>query len=260
MIRAAYLIKNTGEPLYIKYYDLQVHDEDAVRVPQHVRTCVMLLSSRSTAKGQTYTMQHGATVWVYYFLDMFTAVIEATSDEPIAHLKKRTLSLGKAVSRVYGPLISSWAGSMNSVEGLAELIDKFALLELVPQRRSRRLLERAVTRVLERHPVAYVGVLDSIGDLLHGNIPEEHLKRIRLEIDRVGVTPSADLVPMTVVIDGHPVQLLRVQSLLLVTASYRDGDRLDAVRAIDELAEMVTKTATGKRSDGTRSQPDMTTP
>ncbi len=247
MIRAVYLIKNTGDSLFIRYYDSRSTDEVGIgHVPHHVRACIMLMSSRSSSTARPYKMKQESTVWVYYFHESFTTVLEASSDESIEHLNKKVISLGKAVRRVYGPLISSWLGPMNSIEGLAELIDTFVLLEITPRYRSSKFLERAVTKILERHPIAYVGVLDSIGNLLQGNVPENHLKMIRQELGQVGLTTSVDIVPTTIEIDGYAVQMLRVQSLSLVAASYRDGDRLDAVRAIDELAEMVTKAATAR--------------
>lgn len=237
MILRAYLVKSDGEPLYARSYEKgRSSVEDTV--PPQVRACVTLFtSSRSTAVGQVYALEHEGLRWAYMFFKSFAIALLTSGDEDAAHLKKRMTSLGKELVTVYGGVMTSWSGDMGHIEGLEELVSRYVKMDLgLPSERVSAVIEKIVDANLEAHNVAYVGVFDAAGNVVHGTIPDSHLAAIRSEISRGVIKPVADVMPNTVTIEGHEVSILRVQSFTVAVASYKDENRLKAVKAAGEIA------------------------
>ncbi len=237
MIFRAYLVKSDGEPLYARSYQKgRSSVEDTV--PPQVRTCVTLFaSSRSTAVGQVYALEQEGLRWAYMFFESFAIALLASGDEDAAHLKKRMASLGKELVTIYGGVMASWSGDMGHIEGLEELVSRYVTMDLgLPSERVSAAIEKLVDANLEAHNVAYVGVFDAAGNVVHGTIPDSHRAAIRSEISRGVIKPVADVMPNTVTIEGHEVSILRVQSFTVAVASYRDESRLKAVKAAGEVA------------------------
>ncbi|NWF96038.1 MAG: hypothetical protein HXY34_07820 [Candidatus Thorarchaeota archaeon] len=242
MIRAAYVVKNNGDPLYVRRYHSGTDESSGHSpIPHHVRTCVMLYSSSSsTNPDQPYIMEHSGNMWVYSFLENFSLVIEATSDESPAALKKKAMSLGRAMARGYGPIVASWSGQLQDVTGLEELVDDYVQMDLqLPLDKSVPAIEEAITEILQKHDVAYVAVLDAQGQMIGGNVPDAHLRMIREWLTTGTLRTSMDLVPSALEISGYSVQTLRVRGLTAVAASYRGSSRMAATRAVSELGQAI---------------------
>jgi len=235
MIRAVLLIKNNGDPLFTRLYG---QPGEAARVPPQIRACATLLcSSSGAAPGRPYILEQPDALWIYAVFDSFVLVMEARSGESQSELKRRATSLGKTLVRSFGEIISHWSGDMGDVEGLAGLVDEYATMDLsMPSRNTLEGIGRIVDAILETHDVAYVGVLDSMGRMIGGNVPETHLSDIKSEIEKYAVGTSVDVVPKAIDVDKHLVQMLKVQSLTVVAASYKEESKLNAIRAVGELA------------------------
>jgi hypothetical protein len=235
--RVFLLRRDVGEHLCGMSFEHDV-SEHITSMPPHVRACVTLFSSReSTAHGRAYTLEQDDLVWVYMFFEMFAVVVLTTKGENIPRLQKRMLSLGKAFSKSYGYLIASWSGDMGDIEGVGELVERYTRLDLDLGTDILSKIESLVHAILESYDVAYVGVFDAGGDLISGDIPDIHVQSIQDEISVVGINSGVEIMPHAIDIQGHSVQMLRVSSLSIAVAAYRDESRMAAAKAVSEIAQ-----------------------
>jgi hypothetical protein len=212
--------------------------EHITSMPPHIRACVTLFGSReSTAHDRAYTLEQDNLVWVYVFFEMFAVVVSTTEDEDIPPLRKRMFSLGRDFAKSYGHIIASWSGDMGDIEGVDALVERYMRLNLDIAGDILSKIENLVTKILENYNVAYAGVFDAGGDLLSGDIPDSHIQSIQDEISAAGINSGVELMPHAVEIQGHSVQMLRVSSLSIAVAAYRDESRMAAAKAVSEIAQ-----------------------
>ncbi|NOR39215.1 MAG: hypothetical protein GQ580_06485 [Candidatus Thorarchaeota archaeon] len=212
--------------------------EHITSMPPHIRACVTLFGSReSTAHDRAYTLEQDDLVWVYVFFEMFAVVVSTTPDEDIPPLRKRMFSLGKAFAKSYGHIIASWSGDMGDIEGVDTLVEQYMRLNLDLGSDILSKIESLVNTILENYAVAYAGVFDAGGTLLSGDIPDSHIQRIQDEISVAGIDSGVELMPHALEIQGHSVQMLRVSSLSIAVAAYRDESRMAATKAVSEIAQ-----------------------
>ncbi|MHA2161904.1 MAG: hypothetical protein ACXABF_05745 [Candidatus Thorarchaeota archaeon] len=238
MILRAYILKSNGDPLYSTSYSKSDSD-DIETIPPHVRACVILFRSRdSTQHGQMYTLEQEDNMWVYLFSETLAVVLLTSLDEDTTHLQKRMLSLSEALAENYGAVITSWSGSMASIEGLDDLVKSYVTFDLsLPSKRLMSKIEKLINIALEDKNVAYAGVFDASGEMLRGNVPESHIEKIHSEIARGVIKPVVDIVPTAMSIRGYDVQMFKVQSLTVAVAAYRESSKLDAVKVAGEIAQ-----------------------
>ena len=216
------------------------HDvsEHITSMPPHIRACVTLFGSReSTAHDRAYTLEQDDLVWVYVFFEMFAVVVSTTKDEDIPPLRKRMFSLGRDFAKSYGHIIASWSGDMGDIEGVDALVERYMRLNLDIGSDILSKIENLVTKILENYDVAYAGVFDAGGDLLSGDIPDSHIQSIQDEISGAGMNSGVEIMPHAVEIQGHSVQMLRVSSLSIAVAAYRNESRMAAAKAVSEIAQ-----------------------
>jgi len=216
------------------------HDvsEHTTSMPLHIRACVTLFGSReSAAHGRAYTLEQDDLVWVCLFFEMFAVVVLTTKGENIPRLQKRMLSLGKAFSKSYGYMMASWSGDMDDIEGVSALVERYMQLDLDLGTDIQSKIESIVNTILENYDVAYAGVFDAGGDLLSGDIPASHIQSIQDEISIEGINSGVEIMPHAIDIQGHSVQMLRVRSLSIAVAAYRDESRMAAAKAVSEIAQ-----------------------
>jgi hypothetical protein len=237
MIQRAFVVRDDGEVLYVKSYDEKSSPSES-SMPPHARACVMLFGSNSsTVLEELYTLDQGEIRWAYMFFNSFAVVLLTTPDEANPHLKMRMMSLGKAITMTYGGLMTSWSGDMGQIADMDDLVDSYVRMEIGrPSEELTAAIEKLVDASLESHTVAYAGVFDAAGDMIHGTVPESHATIIQSEISRGTVKPGVDIVPTVITIEGHEVCILRVQSYTVVAASYRDESRLTTSKAASEIA------------------------
>jgi len=237
ILRVFLLRRDVGEHLYGTSFEHDV-SEHTTSMPSHVRACVTLFGSReSTAHDRAYTLEQDDLVWVCMFFEMFAIVVSTTKGEDIPRLRKRMFSLGKAFAKSYGYIIASWSGDMGDIEGVDALVERYMHFE--PDLGNEILLniESLVNTILENYDVAYAGVFDAGGNLLSGDIPDSHIQSIQDEISVAGVNFGVELMPHAIDIQGHSVQMLRVSSLSIAVAAYRDESRMAAAKAVSEIAQ-----------------------
>jgi hypothetical protein len=168
---------------------------------------------------------------------MFAVVVSTTEGEDIPRLRKRMFSLGKAFAKSYGHIIASWSGDMGDIEGIDTLVERYMRLNLDLGSDILSKIESLVNTILENYDVAYAGVFDAGGNLLSGDIPDSHIQSIQDEISVAGIDSGVELMPHAVEIQGHSVQMLRVSSLSIAVAAYRDESRMAAAKAVSEIAQ-----------------------
>ncbi|MFW9846855.1 MAG: hypothetical protein ACFFD6_08915 [Candidatus Thorarchaeota archaeon] len=239
MIFRVYIMKSpSGEPIYGRSYD----DSDPVgetSFPAHVRACATLFhSSSGTSRDRVYSLEHNGAIWSYVFFEEFAVIMFTTFDENQIALKKMMMSLGRAISNQFGGLISSWSGNIGEFEGIDSLVDRYIGMDLeIPSDEVLEKVDALLNTALENHEIAYVGLFDSRGHLLKGNVPESHMYGLEAEIAIGMIRPVAEMVPTLIDIMGHPVQLLKVKQLSVAVASYPDGAKLAAVKTVSEIAD-----------------------
>ena len=237
ILRVFLLRRDVGEHLCGMSFEHDV-SEHITSMPPHIRACVTLFGSReSTAHGRAYTLEQDDLVWVYLFFEMFAVVVLTTKGENIPRLQKRMLSLGKAFSKSYGYIIASWSGDMGDIEGVGALVERYMQLDLDLGTDIQSKIESLVNTILENYDVAYAGVFDAGGDLLSGDIPDSHIQSIQDEISIEGINSGVEIMPHAIDIQGHSVQMLRVSSLSIAVAAYRDESRMAAAKAVSEIAQ-----------------------
>jgi hypothetical protein len=243
MILRVYIMKSpSGEPIYGRSYD----DSDPIgesSLPSHVRACATLFhSSSGTSRDRVYTLEQSGTLWSYVFFEHFAVILFTTLDENEVGLKKKMMSLGRAISNQFGGLILSWSGNIGEFEGMDSLVDRYVRIELEhPPAAILDKAEKMMNLALEDHEIAYAGLIDARGVLLRGNIPENHLSGLEAEMANGEIRPSADMVPIGVEIMGYSVQMLKVRSLTVAVAAHRDESKLAAIKVVSEIADDLYK-------------------
>ncbi|NHI82746.1 MAG: hypothetical protein EAX81_00395 [Candidatus Thorarchaeota archaeon] len=241
MILQIHLVKSNGDTVYGRSYETSPPTRISA-IPAHVKACATLYqSSSSTSRDRIYTLEQDGLLWGFLFFDAFVFVFLGKAEDNFSTTKKMFLSLGKEISSSYGDIINSWSGSISDFEDINALVDRYVNWDLgAPSKKELKIFAELIDSVLERHDVAYAGIIDARGSMLVGNIPENHVLSIKNELSDDAIAPSRDLVPTSIEIQGHEVQLLRVQSLCIVAASYPDTGRFPAVKAVDEIAHEVS--------------------
>lgn len=242
MIRCIYMVKNDGDPLYGR----SIEDDaciDLDSLPSLVRNLVaMMQSSSSTSSDRVYTLEMDDCVWAYSFFQSFALVSMASRDQSISQLKNIMLSLGRAIVHQYGEIIETWSGSMSDIVDVDTLIDNYVTLDLNrPSSKIMKLIERLVNKALKQPEIAFIGVFDSEGDLLRGNVPEVYLFRIQVEISQGVIKPVMDIAPSTISAGDHILQMLKVNSLTTVVASQPGESNLHAVSTVSEIAHTLNE-------------------
>ena len=237
MIHCVYMVRNDGEPLYGR----SIIDDvciDANMLPSLVRNSVsMMQSSSSTSPDRVYILELDDNVWAYSFYHSFALVSMASKDQSISQLKNIMSSLGRAIAHQYGELIETWSGSMSDIVDVNKLIDNYVSLDLDrPSNKMLKTIDRLVNKALKQAEIAMVGVFDSEGQLLLGNVPEAYLFRIQVEISQGVIKPVIDIVPSTINEGDHVLQMLKVHTLTVVVASQPGESNLHAVCVVGEIA------------------------
>ena len=241
MILGAYVLRGTGEKLYGVSYKNAERMLD-LNLPPHVTACVTLFHSReSTVLGQPYTLEQNDFLWVYAFFDSFVIVFRTTQDEDLSSLSRRMVALGRELASTLGSVLKIWSGNMGEIEGMDDLVDKYVKLDLESSDEMLPVIDSILNEAFSNHDLAYAGVIDASGDMLAGNIPENHLSVIQGELIHEAVKPSTDIVPMAMDVLGYDVQILRVHSLTVVAAPHKDGSKLGAKTAVSEIAQTLSE-------------------
>ena len=126
---------------------------------------------------------------------------------------------------------------MSDIEGVGALVEQYMRLDLDLGTDTLSKIETLVNTILENYDVAYAGVFDAGGDLLSGDIPDNHIQSIQAEISIAGINSGVEIMPRAIEIQGHSVQMLRVSSLSIAVAAYRDESRMAAAKAVSEIAQ-----------------------
>ncbi|MFW9793484.1 MAG: hypothetical protein ACFFEE_04220 [Candidatus Thorarchaeota archaeon] len=231
------MVKNDGEPLYGRSIEDALY-VDPASLPPIVRSSVaMMQSSSSTTSERVYTLEMDDRVWAYSFFHSFALVSLATQDQSLSQLKNIMSSLGRALVHQFGDVIDSWSGSMSDIVDINKLIDNYLSLDLSrPSSKIKKQIERLVNKALKQPEIAIVGVFDSEGELIQGNVPEVYLFRIQVEITQGVIKPVMDIVPSTISAGDHKLQMLKVHSLTVVVASQPGESNLNAVSTVGEIA------------------------
>jgi len=237
MIRCLYIITSDGDPLYGRSFEEDSHI-DLKTLPVFIRNTVVLFrSSPSTSSDRVYILEHRESVWAYVFFRSFTLVARTKHGQHVAPMKDMMLALGRTLMNQYGDMIRSWSGSTSEVVNLDSIIDEYTSLNLAsPTEHLLNSIDQLIDSKMELHEISFLGVFDSRGKMLRGNVPEGHLFRLEVEISQGTIKPIMDIVPTTVVSGDHKVQLLRVKSLTVAVAADPSESTLHAVSVVGELA------------------------
>jgi len=242
MIRSVYMVKNDGDPLYGHSID---KDEsiDLASLPLLVRSSVVMMqSTSSTSSDRVYLLEMGDCVWAYSFFHSFALVSKSSKDQSISQLKNIMISLGHAIVHQYGEIIETWSGSMSDIVDVDTLIDNYVALDLNrPSSKILKFIERLVNKALKTPEIAFAGVFESEGELLHGNVPEVYLFRIQVEITQGLIKPIMDIAPSTISAGDHVLQMLKVNSLTIVVAAQPSESNMHAVSLVSEIAHKLDK-------------------
>jgi hypothetical protein len=237
MIHYVYMVKNNGDPLY----GWSIEDAACVELtslPSLVRnSVVMMQTSSSTSFERVYTLEMNECIWAYSFYHTFALVSQASKDQSISQLKNIMSSLGRAIAHQFGELIDAWSGSMSDIVDVNTLIDNYVGLNLNrPSSKILRVIDRLVNKALKQPELAIVGIFDSEGEMLRGNVPEVYMFRIQVEISQGIIKPVMDIAPTQISSGDHALQMLKVNSLTVVVASQPGESNLHAVSAVGEIA------------------------
>ena len=242
MIFRAYLVKSNGDIVYGKSYEPGCETEIPL-IPVHVRACVTLFqSSNSTLLERPYTLDNNSERWAYMFFESFALVLLTSPDADLPRLNSLMLPLGKAIAMSYGAIIGSWTGNIGEFADLDPLFKRYIDVDMSqPSDKIMHKIEKLVDTALEDPDIAYVGIIDTSGKMLHGNIPESLLLEIRKEMQEDGIKPDLGVVPKRLQIREYALQLFRVNSLLVAVASSEDGSRMAAVKVAGDIAHSLSK-------------------
>ncbi|MFW9806527.1 MAG: hypothetical protein ACFFFK_07345 [Candidatus Thorarchaeota archaeon] len=237
MIRCVYMVNKDGDSLYRRSFE-----EDACidpdSLPSYVRNSVIMMqSSSSTSSDRVYTLEMEDCIWSYMFYSTFALVSLSSKDQHLTKLKNLMQSLGHALDHEYGNLIDSWNGSMSDIADITALIDDYLSVSFdKPSAKILKRIEQIVDKTLKQPEIAFVGVFDSEGNLIRGNVPDVYLFRIQVEISQGVITPIMDITPSEVKSGDHVLQMLKVYSLTVVVASQPHESNLNAVSTVSEIA------------------------
>jgi hypothetical protein len=236
-IHNLYIIARDGNPLYCRSYDDSYHGEP-LALPTFVRNSVILFhSSSSTSSERVYTLEHDGNLWAYAFFQSFALVTCSQSGEQITPMKNMLQALGRSLSNHYGDLIRSWNGSMSEISDLDTVIDQYFALDLSsPSKSLLNSIDKLIDSVMERPEISFVGVFDSSGKMLRGNVPEVHLFRLEVEISQGSIKPVMDIAPTSIRSGDHMVQMFRVQSLTIAVSTDPAESPLHAISVAGEFA------------------------
>ena len=242
MIRCVYIVKKGGEPIYGR----SLEDDaclDLNSLPTYVRNSVVMMhNSASTSPERVYTLDTNDRIWAYSFLHSFALVSMSSKDQSISQLKNIMMSLGRAIVHQFGDVIESWSGSMSDIVDVNELIDNYVALDLNrPSSKIMNVIERLVNKALKKPEIAFVGVFDSEGDIVSGNVPDLYLFRIQVEISQCVVKPVMDIVPSVIKAGDHTLQMLMVNSLTVVVAPQPGESNLQAVSVVGDIANTLSE-------------------
>ncbi len=246
MILRAYLMKNNGEPIYGRSYE-GTGSVIENSLPDHVRACATLFhSSEGTTSDRVYTLEQSGVLWSYLFFESFAVILMSAAGENLVALKKMMISLGRAIAHEYGAIIKSWTGNLGEIEGIDLLVDQHVGIDLdIPSDEILDVVKRIVDSTLEAKELAYAGVLDARGEMLIGNVPENHLSSIQQEISGGIIQPSVGMVPSSIEVMGYSVQMLKVKSVTVAVAAQRDESHIRAVQAVSEIADALDNAMSG---------------
>jgi hypothetical protein len=161
----------------------------------------------------------------------------SSTDQSLTQVKNLMQSLGRALANEFGNLIDSWSGSMSDIADINTLIDNYLSVDLNrPSAKILRTIERLVDKALKQPEIAFIGVFDSEGEMLKGNVPEVYLFRIQVEISQGVITPVMDIAPSTVTSGDHVLQMLKAHSLTVVVAAQPSESNLHAVSTVSDIA------------------------
>jgi hypothetical protein len=238
LILGVHILKGDGDLLYNASYD-NGRRIDHESVPSFVKACVCLLhAGESTQLGVPYILRQAGIVWAYAFFDSFVVVVSATEDEDTNSLGRIMLALGRNLAHSFGDVISSWSGNMGEIYEMHDLVAKYVLTDYThPIDKIGSELNRKLDQALETYHIAYIGILDQNGEMLSGNIPNDHLEAISENLTSQMIKLSSDLVPISIEVKGYTVHVSRIGLYSVVAAGYEDSSRMAAVKAVDDLAE-----------------------
>ena len=237
MIRYLYILKSDGDPIYGRSFeDNSIVDLRAI--PSFVKNTVILFHSQSsTSSERVYTLMHNDSIWSYVFFSNFALISLSDNDADLVDLKSIMLSIGRNLAMKFGDLISTWSGSMSEIFDVDMLIEQFLAMNLDPlTKKIRKKIDKLITKALQKPEIAYVGVFDSKGKMIEGNLPETHLFRIEVEISQGSIKPVMDIVPTSVNSGDHKLQMLQVNTLTVVAATQETESALRAVAVVGEIA------------------------
>ena len=242
MIQCLYLIKSDGEPLFGKSLD-----EDSIidlqSLPHYVTNSVALFHSRSsTSSERVYTLQHDNHIWAYAFFHSFALVALMPLGENLATLKYMLLSIGRRISQEYGSLIQSWDHGFSDIVALEDIIDRYTSIDLSPLSPDDLVkIDELIDSALVRPEIAFVGIFDSRGKMVRGNVPEIHLFRLEVEISQGVIKPVMDIAPTSISSGDNTIQMLRVNSLTAAVAALPTESTLNAVSVVGEIANSLNE-------------------
>jgi hypothetical protein len=242
MISCVYIIKKGGEPLYGRTFE----DDtclDLTALPSYVlSSVVMMQSSPSTSSDRVYTLELNDCIWAYSFYHSFALISMASKDQSISQLKNIMSSLGHAIAHQFGNMMESWSGSMSDIVDVNSLIDNYVFLDLNrPSRKIGKIIEKLVNKALKQPEIAFVGIFDSEGQMISGNVPDLYLFRIQVEISQGVIKPVMDIVPSSINEGDHTLQMLKVNSITVVVASQPGESKLHAVSTVGEIAHTLNE-------------------
>jgi hypothetical protein len=241
-IHYLYIVTSDGDPLYCRSYDNSYRGESKT-LPTFVRNSVVLFhSSSSTSSERVYTLEHDESLWAYAFFQSFALVAWSQNGEHINPMKNMLLALGRSLTNQYGDMIRSWSGSMSEIRDLDAIIDQYFALDLSsPGQSLLDSIDGLIDSVMERPEISFVGVFDSSGKMLRGNVPEVHLFRLEVEISQGSIKPVMDIVPTSMNSGDHTVQMFRVNSLTIAVSADPAESTLHAISVAAEFAHSLNE-------------------
>jgi len=242
VIQCLYILKSDGEPLFWKSLDDNVCI-DLDNIPHYVKNSVALFHARSsTSSEKVYTLQHEDCIWAYAFFRSFVLVALIPHGSNLVNVKYMLLSIGRKIAHEYGSSINSWNGGISEITHIQDIIDQYTSIDLSPL--STETLEKIdllITKALERPEIAFVGIFDSRGKMVRGNVPELHLFRIAVEVSQGVIKPVMDIAPTSINSGDNKVQMLRVNSLTVAAAALPTESTLNAISTVGELAHALNE-------------------
>lgn len=131
---------------------------------------------------------------------------------------------------------------MSEISDLDTMIDQYFALDLsLPSQSLLDSIDGLIDSILERPEISFIGVFDSSGKMLRGNIPEVHLFRLEVEISQGTVTPVMDIVPTSISSGEYIVQMFRVHSLTIAVSADPTESPLYAISVAGEFADSLNE-------------------